>query len=96
MSLFIVALKNHVSDLKSTQNMCVLILPPKKVWKHLLHPETIVEGCLYLNGNRLLWSEHNWLLWSESVMGYYGACMMGYYGLMVYGSYDQVAIQAAM
>ena len=62
----------------------------------LLHPKTIVEGCLYLNGNGLLWSEHNWLLWSESVMGYYGACMMGYYGLMVYGSYDQVAIQAAM
>ena len=31
----------------------------------LLHPETIVEGCLYLNVNGLLWS--------ESVMGYYGA-----------------------
>ena len=53
----------------------------------LLHPKTIVEGCLYLKGNGLLWS--------ESVMGYYGACMMGYYGLMVYGSYDQVAILGA-
>ena len=31
----------------------------------LLHPKTIVEGCLYLKGNGLLWS--------ESVMGYYGA-----------------------
>ena len=41
----------------------------------LLHPETIVEGCLYLNVNGLLWS--------ESVMGYYGACMMGYYGLII-------------
>ena len=62
----------------------------------LLHPETIVEGCLYLNVNGLLWSERNGLLWSESVMGYYGACMMGYCGLMVYGSYDHVPILGAM
>ena len=53
-----------------------------------MHPETVVEGCLYLNVNGLLWS--------ESVMGYYGACMMGYYGRMVYGVYDQVAIFGAM
>ena len=25
----------------------------------LLHPKTIVEGCLYLKGNGLLWSERN-------------------------------------
>ena len=50
----------------------------------LLHPETIVEGCLYLNVNGLLWS--------ESVMGYYGVWMLGYYGRMVYGSYDHVPI----
>ena len=41
----------------------------------LLHPKTIVEGCLYLNVNGLLWSES----------------VMGYYGRMVYGSYNQVA-----
>ena len=64
--------------------------------KLLLHPKTIVEGCLYLNGYGLLWRERNGLLLNESVMGYYGVCMMGFYAIMMHGSYDHLPILGAM
>ena len=82
----------HLAERLSANSKFSLMVMVLVVENYLLHPKTIVEGCLYLKGNGLLWSEHNWLLWNERVMGYYVACMMGYYGLMVYGSYDQVAI----
>ena len=44
---------------------CVCFFNAKTKCSILLHPKTIVEGCLYLKGNGLLWS--------DSVMGYYGA-----------------------
>ena len=50
------------------------------VFLTLLHPKTIVEGCLYLKGNWLLWSVYDGLLWS------------GHQTLMVYGIYDHVPI----
>ena len=78
----------HLAERLSANSKFSLMVMVLVVENYLLHPKTIVEGCLYLKGNGLLWS--------ESVMGYYGACMMGYYGLMVYGSYDQVANQPAM
>ena len=53
---------------------------------------TIVEGCLYLKGNGLLWRESIVGYYGACIMGYYGACMLGYYGRVVYGSYDHVPI----
>ena len=67
------------------------VLPRRAIT--LLHPKTIVEGCLYLKGNGLLWSERNGLLWSKSVIGYYGACMIGYCAMMVVTIMCQFSLQ---
>ena len=86
----------HLAERLSANSKFSLMVMVLVVENYLLHPKTIVEGCLYLKGNGLLWSERNGLLWSECVFGYYGACMLGYYGRMVYGSYDHVPILGAM
>ena len=61
-------LDSHWNHLPASWQPTLTSIPPSELaaWLDhkvfLLHPKTIVEGCLYLKGNGLLWSEHNWLL----------------------------------